>query len=141
MEDVCGVEACHIGRAYRADLPICPAPTCSSNASVLSDMAYLEANCKDLCAGDQCRDAFRRVVAHHDLCPEEQVPTAVEVGIHDVEDACAINQCNSANVTDPNSCDEKHDDHDHDHDHDHHESCGYAAYALSVSQHALPLYL
>jgi len=68
--------------------------------------------------------AFRRVVAHHDLCEEEDVPTEVEKGIHSFEEVCEAAQCNTATgPVDPNTCDEDHG-HDDDHDHEHAEPCG-----------------
>ncbi|MCH8530579.1 MAG: DUF2796 domain-containing protein [Saccharospirillum sp.] len=87
---------------------------------------YLEENCEDDCSSVSCRDAFQVVLAFHDKCSPSEVPHAVGHALHDVEDVCAAQSCNTGDEgADPNTCDDHDHDHDPDHDHDHDHDHGH----------------
>jgi hypothetical protein len=59
---------------------------CSDAAAITA--AYEAAVACSGCSSTECRKNFAIVETHHDFCLHDEVPYAVEVGFHDLEDKC-----------------------------------------------------
>merc|ERR1719213_108146 len=61
-------------------------------------IAVLQGGCTTTaaCADKTCSDAIKIVLAVHDLCPEDKLPNNLEVALHDHEEPCEAQLCNSA---------------------------------------------
>jgi len=51
-------------------------------------------NAGTCCTDSAQRGAWKQVVAYHDLCEHDQVPTEIEKGFHDYEESCEDYFCN-----------------------------------------------
>eukprot|EP01048_Picozoa_sp_COSAG05_P005736 COSAG05_NODE_349_length_10936_cov_9.714404_5_plen_362_part_00 len=147
-EDAC--TSCQIYPPYNSAAEACDTPTCADTAAAQTAYDTLNTTCPaGVCpAGTTCADAalsqaWQTVVAYHDLCAHDDVPTYIEVAYHDFEEPCEDNGCNVIGVDyDGTVCVEEthdhsheetecdHDDHDHrrrlDHDDDHDEECEHS---------------
>merc|ERR1712054_673418 len=99
---------CYIKREYVEDLDDCPVLTATQCANTADLQAAVDAltnitnNCTGDCSSDTCKNAIQKVLMSHDTCPEDQLPTTLENALHDYEDACVEQLCNSADgVFDP----------------------------------------
>jgi hypothetical protein len=92
---------CFIKRQYDATLLACPAVTCTDATAMTTAISTLQnvANdCKTTtgCAKAQCAAAIKVVLMAHDTCPEDKLPNNLETALHDYEEPCARQLCNSA---------------------------------------------
>merc|ERR1740127_22000 len=98
-EPINQVPAAGGGHAHRRQL------TSKSNAKQMSQVAAERAFAKGnrrrtADAGTCCttapqQGAWKQIVAYHDLCDHDDVPTYVEVGFHDYEESCEDYFCNA----------------------------------------------
>ena len=51
-------------------------------------------NCNTACTG-ACITLFRKVLMAHDSCEEDDIPAAIEDTLHDYEENCEAQFCNS----------------------------------------------
>ena len=91
-------EDCEIRRQFDSDLDACPAIDC---ANILTDMGSIvtemsEENCNTDCSSDTCKTKYQKMLMAHDTCEEDQLPTALETTLHDYEEACEANLCNTS---------------------------------------------
>lgn len=78
----CACEAEELG--YKID--------CSDTATMLAALDFLNANgCGSNCSSEECEKNYYIVQAHHDFCPEADIPEAIEDGFHDFDEVCT--QC------------------------------------------------
>lgn len=62
---------------------------CADTNAMLDALAFLNANaCSADCSSEECEKNFYIVQAHHDFCPEEGIPEAIEDGFHDFDEVC-----------------------------------------------------
>ena len=62
---------------------------CSDTAAMLEALTFLNANsCVTDCSSEECEKNYYIVQAHHDFCPEENIPEAIEDGFHDFDESC-----------------------------------------------------
>ena len=88
---------CHIERQFDSALPTCPAYECSSTTEATTAAAALTSgSCDTDCSSTACTNAYRIVRAAHDRCEEDDMPEAIEDGIHDFEESCESAECNVA---------------------------------------------
>ena len=91
-------EDCEIRRQYDSDLDACPTIDCNN---ILTDMGNIvtemsEANCDTTCSSATCKEKYQKMLMAHDTCEEDQLPTALERTLHDYEEACEANLCNTS---------------------------------------------
>lgn len=69
---------------------------CTDTATMLASLAKAQSlNCAKECTSPECEKHFLTVQTHHDYCPEEGIPSEIENGFHDFDEACkacAINR-------------------------------------------------
>merc|ERR1711904_412136 len=89
---------CFVKRQFNPALKACPAEDCSDATKMTSAIATLQAGCttKQACADATCSAAIKTVLAVHDLCPEGKLPNNLEVALHDHEEPCEAQLCNTA---------------------------------------------
>ena len=91
-------EDCEVARQFDDDLSPCPAVTCSTAkddlASVTTDLQT--ATCNTDCSSATCKTLFQKVLMAHDSCEEDELPSAIEKTLHDYEEKCENQFCNSA---------------------------------------------
>ena len=104
---------CEITRKYDPALSMCPAVTCSDAAAANAALAALAAASCDTTCTAACGANYQILRAYHDTCEEDEVPMAVEMGLHDYEEPCEDQNCNAFNNEGAEVC-------PHDHAH---ESC------------------
>merc|ERR1711988_331770 len=94
-----------VQRQFDTNLQACAAVTCTDATAMTNAIQTLQqgsCNTPALCAATSCSDAIKLVLMAHDTCAESQLPNNLEVALHDFEDACAAELCNSASaVFDP----------------------------------------
>ena len=62
---------------------------CANTDAMLEAMDYLNTNgCASACGSDGCVLNYYIVQAHHDFCPEANIPELIEDGFHDFDTAC-----------------------------------------------------
>jgi hypothetical protein len=96
---------CYVKRQFDPDLSACPAVECADQTSMTNAVATLQAGCTttQACADSTCSNAIKLVLAAHDLCPENVLPNNLEVALHDHEEPCEAQLCNTAGgAFDPN---------------------------------------
>jgi hypothetical protein len=91
-------EDCEIRRQFDSDLLACPTIDCNN---ILTDMGNIvtemsEANCNTDCSSATCKEKYQKMLMAHDTCEEDQLPTALEKTLHDLEEACENNLCNTS---------------------------------------------
>merc|ERR1719217_1503307 len=61
-------------------------------------IATLQAGCTSTaaCKDKTCADAIKIVLMAHDVCPEDKLPNNLEVALHDHEEPCQDQLCNTA---------------------------------------------
>merc|ERR1719387_2505874 len=89
---------CFVKRQFDSSLTKCPAVDCSDATAMTKAIATLQAGCAtaQACSDKTCADAIKIVLAVHDLCPESSLPNNLEVALHDHEEPCEAQLCNSA---------------------------------------------
>ena len=133
-------DECSISRRYDPALPMCPAVDCSDPTAANDALAAIQADssCTTTCS-ESCAVHYRIMRAYHDVCEEDELPMAVETGIHTYEEPCESMNCNAHNDTEACAHDDDHDhdhddDHDDDHDHDHESCCEVAeTYGFTIN--------
>jgi len=91
---------CFVKRQYDPDLSNCPAVDCN-NAQFLSQaIQVVQGGCSTnvSCADSTCSAAIKTVLMSHDTCPEDKLPDNTEKALHDHEEPCAAQLCNSADA-------------------------------------------
>ena len=104
-------EECHIGKQYNPNLDSCPTVMCDNKDDSDAQVAALSMyNCDTNCSSTACESAYQYVRAYHDTCEDgdEALTEELEEGIHDYEDACSMNECNSADGPQNLTCTEDH---------------------------------
>lgn len=90
-------EDCFIQRQFDSSLTKCPATSCDDKDLFTKAAETLESNnCKESCGSQECIAAIQTILMGHDTCEESQLPEVVEKALHDYEDACEDNLCNTA---------------------------------------------
>merc|ERR1719265_2507034 len=91
---------CFVKRQFDADLGKCPAVDCSDSEAMIKAVTILQAGCitSAACADKTCADAIKVVLAAHDLCDEKKLPNNLEDALHDHEDPCEAQLCNTADA-------------------------------------------
>lgn len=132
-DDYCA--ACGVQRAHEAGLPDCQQPTdaqctdsTASNGALVAKAVLDAATAAGtvVCADNETAtiDAWRTLLAYHDLCDHDVLPTEAEMAVHAYEEACETKNCNTVDASyDPAVCVEEPDD---DHAHDHAEDTSHA---------------
>ena len=101
-------QKCFVPLHQTPELPDCPSPTCDNSTYAEAEFEYLKNNCAndntgpnpdDQCLSDRCQSAWQEVMSFHDGCCATEIPTVIEVDIHDWEEKCK-GGCNVPN--DPN---------------------------------------
>jgi len=87
---------CFIKRQYDPSLEQCPAANCDDTSAMFASMNLLNAQCSQDCSSDACVGAFQMILSNHDGCPEGEVPSLVEVALHDFEEKCEDALCNTS---------------------------------------------
>jgi hypothetical protein len=91
---------CFVKRQFDAELTTCPKVDCSDATAMTKAIATLQApgNCNttQACADTTCANAIKIVLAVHDLCPEDKLPNNLETALHDYEEPCEAQLCNTA---------------------------------------------
>jgi len=92
---------CTIDRLYDPSKDDCPSVSCSNVNVDLADAVttLTSSNCKTDCSSTTCKDTFQRILMAHDTCEESQLPTDLENGLHDFEDACENHICNTVSAS------------------------------------------
>jgi len=91
---------CFIKRQYNPSLGNCPAVTCD-DATALTNAIQTLQNCAKTataCAATGCSSAMKTVLMAHDVCPESDLPDNLETALHDYEEPCEAQLCNSASA-------------------------------------------
>lgn len=89
--------SCHIAKKLDKSLPTCDEADCAAGDALQAAFDYLEDEsngCASDCSANECGKNFQMLRAAHDACEIDDLPQAVEEGIHDFEDACAAQECN-----------------------------------------------
>ena len=121
---------CQIFPPYNPDAPDCPAPDCDNPQPALDAYALLVGSCEaeggdgSCCGTDELVSAWQTVVAYHDLCDHDDIPTEVENGYHDFEHGCEDSGCNSVAADYDGSICVPEEEHCEDFDEDHCEEHG-----------------
>ena len=98
---------CDIVKTFIEGAPDCPVPVCTDSSGNDAYVSLVEGGCLTDCSSDTCRDYFFLLRAVHDGCEEGALTTDTEKGLHDLEAACAAQNCNApAGLEDPLVCDE-----------------------------------
>jgi hypothetical protein len=109
-------EGCTISKQFTPSRAACPKVACNASADFTAAHAYLNANnCSTACGSLECGAKYQLIRAAHDTCEHDDVPQEVEVAIHEFEDACAAQECNTVAAAFTPTCT---DEHDHDHEDD-----------------------
>jgi hypothetical protein len=90
-------EDCSIKRQFDPKLSKCPAVTCeTANLQTATDTLIRCDRTAAACAQAQCSTAIKTVLMSHDTCPEGVLPNNLELALHDHEESCEAQLCNSA---------------------------------------------
>jgi len=89
---------CFVKRQYNPALGACPEVNCDDATAMTKAIATLQAGCTSTqaCADSTCAAAIKLVLMVHDTCPEDKLPNNLEVALHDHEEPCEAQLCNSA---------------------------------------------
>merc|ERR1719388_113387 len=89
---------CFVKRQFNPSLGTCPEVDCSDATAMTKAIATLQAGCAttQACADSTCSAAIKTVLMAHDVCPEDKLPNNLEVALHDHEEPCEAQLCNSA---------------------------------------------
>merc|ERR1719388_392764 len=89
---------CFIKRQFNPALGACPQVDCSDATAMTKAIATLQAGCAttQACADSTCSAAIKTVLMAHDVCPEDKLPNNLEVALHDHEEPCEDQLCNTA---------------------------------------------
>jgi len=91
-------EDCFVKRQFDTNLGQCPAVDCTNQQAMTAATATLQAGCTTTtaCADKTCADAIKVVLAVHDLCKEDQLTDNLEKSLHNHEEPCEAQLCNTA---------------------------------------------
>jgi len=89
---------CFVKRQFNAKLTQCAKVTCTDSVAMTNAIVTLKAcaKTKAACAATACAAAVKVVLMAHDTCSEKQLPTDLETALHDYEEPCEDELCNSA---------------------------------------------
>jgi len=89
---------CFIKRQFNPSLGACPVVDCNDATAMTKAIATLQAGCTSTqaCADATCAAAIKVVLMAHDTCPEDNLPNNLEVALHDHEEPCEDQLCNTA---------------------------------------------
>jgi len=100
--------SCFVKRQYDPALPNCQAVTCTDQQSMTNAQVTLKSStCKDAttgkvtattCAKTECSGAIKTVLMAHDTCSQSVLPDSLEKELHEYEEACKAQLCNSASA-------------------------------------------
>merc|ERR1719262_250282 len=76
---------CFVKRQFNSALGACPTVDCNDATAMTK-----------ACADSTCSAAIKTVLMAHDVCPEENLPNNLEVALHDHEEPCETQLCNTA---------------------------------------------
>merc|ERR1711976_163247 len=93
FEEIC--TSCFIERQFDSSLPDCPSVTCTDQNAQTTAFDFLEANCQNDCSSNSCRDNYRIIRAYHDTCDEILIIEEIEREIHEFEEVCEDQECNT----------------------------------------------
>ena len=89
-------EDCHIPRQYDVSLPNCASVSCKNPQLFLDAVSTLKANnCNTTCTSNICTTAIQTVLMGHDTCEEDELPQSAEEALHDYEEVCEDQLCNT----------------------------------------------
>lgn len=92
-EGVC--EECAIQRKRDPELPDCPDAVCDKRGNEAYQV-LLTSNClNNGCNSTICAENYRILRSEHDKCDHDTLSKSAESGIHDFEEICESNNCNS----------------------------------------------
>ena len=141
-EDVCE-EECIIFRRRDPVLADCPAAVCEGSKGDNAFAAMVEADCMSDCSSETCSTNYKILRTEHDNCENGGVGMTAETGLHDLEEICEAQNCNSL-FTDEDVAaqlvcvpeeEEEEDDHDeHDHDEEKEEMSSGASVIVQLSK-------
>jgi len=89
---------CVVKRQFDTNLEKCPSVDCEDAGSLTNAISTLQnGDCGTTakCATTACAGAVKTVLMAHDVCPEDKLPNNLETALHDFEDVCAAQLCNS----------------------------------------------
>ena len=89
---------CKIKRQYDSKYGACPKVDCKTINATLGDVSkkMTDNNCTNACGSTVCKDLFQKTLAAHDMCDEDLLHTSVEKTLHDYEEKCKAQTCNTA---------------------------------------------
>ena len=89
---------CFVKRQFNPALKACPVVDCNDATAMTKAIATLQAGCTSAtaCADATCSAAMKVVLMAHDVCPEDKLPNNLETALHDHEEPCEDQLCNSA---------------------------------------------
>merc|ERR1719428_1797650 len=89
---------CFVKRQFNPALKACPVVDCADATAMTKAIATLQAGCTSAtaCADATCSAAMKVVLMAHDVCPEDKLPNNLETALHDHEEPCEDQLCNSA---------------------------------------------
>jgi len=89
---------CFVKRQFNPELSACPEVDCTDATAMTKAVATLQAGCTTTaaCADATCSAAIKLVLGVHDLCSEKDLPNNLEAALHDHEEPCEDQLCNTA---------------------------------------------
>jgi len=89
---------CFVKRQFDPDLTVCPKVDCNDATAMTQAIATLQAGCTTsaACADSECAKAVKIVLMAHDTCSEDLLPNNLETALHDHEEPCEAQLCNTA---------------------------------------------
>eukprot|EP00746_Dinoflagellata_sp_MGD_P156160 gnl/MRDRNA2_/MRDRNA2_85719_c1_seq10.p1 gnl/MRDRNA2_/MRDRNA2_85719_c1~~gnl/MRDRNA2_/MRDRNA2_85719_c1_seq10.p1 ORF type:complete len:402 (+),score=62.92 gnl/MRDRNA2_/MRDRNA2_85719_c1_seq10:96-1301(+) len=89
---------CFVKRQFNPALNTCPEVDCSDATAMTKAVSTLQGGCASAtaCTDKTCADAIKVVLAAHDLCSESDLPNNLEDALHDHEEPCEDQLCNTA---------------------------------------------
>ena len=94
-------EDCEIRRQYDSDLDACPTIDCNNimtdMGNIVTEMSDAKCNTGTTCeTSATCKEKYQKMLMAHDTCEEAQLPTTLETTLHDYEEKCETNLCNTS---------------------------------------------
>jgi len=95
-ENVCTEVHCDINMKFDSESRKCPPVDCETKVGDEAWQVMVMSDCSSDCSSSDCANNFRIIKAVHDKCPRDTLSTVVEIGYHDVDEACEAFGCNLA---------------------------------------------
>lgn len=89
-----GCDSCEILKKVDPGLADCPPHNCQDTSGSTAFTAMINAGCLNDCSTAFCSSNYKTLKAVHDLCEEDDLSTAAELGFHDFSEACSAESCN-----------------------------------------------